>query len=101
MRSQAVPRPSAKGSASSSRTEGVESAGQAVEFPASAFEEISSEEEGIEAESEGGQAVDYRSVRRLRDGSSGVDQAVFDLPYWLPGSVVVNKIAFRDQGGVQ
>lgn len=109
----AVPKPNAsssypsQGIASPSRSDltvptqsvDLSSTGQTVDFPASAFvEEISSEEE-VETVETGGQASDYRPVRRLRDVSRGVDQAVFDLPDWIPGSVIVNKVAFQDPDG--
>lgn len=76
---------------------------QLVDFPDSAFvEEISSEEEVSEDKGvieAGGTAVDYSTVIRLREVSRGVDQVVFDLPTWIPGSVIVNKVAFRDEQG--
>ena len=46
----------------------------------------------------GGQAIDYGSAMRLREISLGVDQAVLDLPSWILGRVVVNKVAFQSQG---
>ena len=65
-------------------------------FPAAAFDEISSEEE-VEELGPGGQAIDYGSAKRLREISLGVDQAVFDLRPWIPGRVIVNKVAFQSQ----
>lgn len=86
-----------------SRKVGPSSSVRLVDFPDSAFvEEISSEEEVSVIEEvikTGGAASDYSSVKRLREVSLGVDQAVFDLPKWVPGSVIVNKIAFRDERG--
>lgn len=76
---------------------------QLVDFPDSAFvEEISSEEEASvdkEVIETGGTASDYISVKRLREVSRGVDQAVFDLPSWIAGSVIVSKVAFRNEQG--
>lgn len=62
----------------------------------SSEEEVSVSKEVIEA---GGTESDYISVRRLSEVSRGVDQAVFDLPRWISGSVIVNKVAFRDEQG--
>jgi len=49
------------------------------------------EVEAVDAQS-GCQAIDYRPAKRLRDVSKGVDQAFFDLPRWIPGNVIVNKV---------
>lgn len=102
----AVPKPSASAKyqpAKPSQKVGPSSSVRLVDFPDSAcVEEISSEEEvsvSKEVIEAGGTESDYISVRRLSEVSRGVDQAVFDLPRWISGSVIVNKVAFRDEQG--
>ncbi|CAK8996727.1 unnamed protein product [Durusdinium trenchii] len=102
----AVPKPSASAKyqpAKPSQKVGPSSSVRLVDFPDSAFvEEISSEEEvsvSKEVIEAGGTESDYTSVRRLSEVSRGVDQTVFDLPRWISGSVIVNKVAFRDEQG--
>lgn len=61
-------------------------------FPPDAFEVSSESEVEIVVE----QTVNYRSARCLRDVSLGTDQIELDLPTWLPGKVLINKLAFYD-----
>lgn len=62
------------------------------DFPQEAFE-VSSESEAEIVESE--RTVNYRSARFLRDVSVGNDQIELDLPGWLPGKVLINKLALE------